>query len=148
MKKYIPYPSVLIIQMITICFLLFAIIPVIIYANDVLKIILLVLFGVLWLVDICILLLSFFKWWNIPIIISNFGLSKMGKKQHLWAEVSSVCIIVKIKSMYGPFRIIEITYRDGSKLSFEHYESICQSIRKYCLDELCLEKFEEVFSQK
>ena len=72
----------------------------------------------------------------------------MGKKQHLWAEVSSVCIIVKIKSMYGPFRIIEITYRDGSKLSIKHNESICQSIRKYCLDELCLKKFEEVFSQK
>ena len=96
----------------------------------------------LWLIDLFLLLFSYFKWWNVPIIITEEGIINKNKTLYLWKNVSSIKYVAKGPSVNGPVYVrIVIKYNDGGKVSFDPYRHICKEICKMCTDEDFLKKF-------
>ena len=99
-------------------------------------------FFALWLIDLFLLLFSYFKWWNVPIIITEEGIITKNKTLYLWKNASSIKYIAKGPTIYGPIHMrIVIEYNDGEKISFDPYKSLCKEICKMCKDEGFLKKF-------
>lgn len=146
MKKIIPYPSICFFQVLISGLFPLAIIPIILYVDEWIKYLFYILLGIICLSNFIVLLFSFFKWWNIPIIISKSGIIKKGK-QYLWSEVSSVNLKIKMLTKYGPFKIVVINYINGTNLKFEFTELACKLIKDSCEDKIFQEKFEKIFDE-
>ena len=143
MKKYIPCLLVLFIQAIWLMLLpFFGFAFSYKISHEMTRMILLSVFFALWLIDLFLLLFSYFKWWNVPIIITEEGIINKNKTLYLWKNVSSIKYVAKGPSVNGPVYVrIVIKYNDGGKVSFDPYRHICKEICKMCTDEDFLKKF-------
>lgn len=138
MKKRIPYVTAFLMQVgsLVLCPLFY------VFVKEITTIVFLIIFYVLWIVDFLILVFSYFKWWNIPIIITEEGIITKNKFLYSWKNASNVKYIAKAPTVYGPIHIrIIIEYSDGKRISFEPSKPLCKDICRMCKDEEILRKF-------
>lgn len=148
MKKFIPYPSLCLIQIFTLMIILLIISPVVLYTSRWVRFFSIILLCLLFIIDFCLFLLSFIKFWNVPIIVFEDGLSKKREKKYLWSEVSMISLTMMVRIQYGYLlRIIVIEFNDGNKILFEYNKPIDKSIHDFCDDKGFLDKFDKALER-
>lgn len=134
MKKIIPYPTVIIIQFICFIFTILSYIPVILYAQTILKVLLISFISIFGLSNLIILIMSALRWWNVPITITAEGFLKKGKK-YKWSDVVCISLTKHWKSQYGPIIVsITLKFSNDESVYFEKSNYILKLIYRICED--------------
>lgn len=136
MKRHIPFPTVLIGQVIM-AILVLPLIALSFYmalsgpGMIIAVIVTLSLDGI----DIGLIVLSLTFWWNVPIVVETKGILKRGTV-HPWGSVSCVATKNYIRTRYGPLLafLTTITYSDGKIIRFELTPGLKKDITKLCGD--------------
>jgi hypothetical protein len=141
--KHIPLPTISIIQGISLFQILLVIIPIAFHVNGPIMFSILIFLILLWIIDLLILILSFFKLWNVRIVITEEGIVK-NKKLNLWSNVTSFNMVKKWKSQNGPILyLIKIGYNDGNIITLESTESIYKDVKKKSDGKILLKEYNE-----
>lgn len=141
--KHIPLPTISIIQGISLFQILLVIIPITFHVNGPIMLSILIFLILLWIIDLLILILSFFKLWNVSIIITEEGIVR-NKKLNLWSNVTSFNMVKKWKSQNGfILYLIKIGYNDGNIITLESTESIYKDMKKKSNRKILLKEYNE-----
>ncbi len=145
MKRFIPRPTLCVFQFLTIMYILLLVIPTFkLLKGDVLIVILLLL-GIVWAADLSLFILSFIRLWNVPMFITEEGISAK-KKTICWNDVKTVKLTRKWKSIYGYLHVrIIITTIDGLEFRFEPTPQICKCIRDVCANLNFIRQLDDCF---
>lgn len=142
MVKHLPRFSACLLQFMSIAFLPLISIPLVLTIKSEAIIIPLIILIIVWIADIVIFVLSFFKLWNIPIGINSKGILYNKLFFHEWKDAESITVQRKWRVKYGylHFRVI-IVFSNNSIVSFEPNKLINKDIINLCTDEQFLAKY-------
>ena len=135
-RSFLPWPSAVAIQTMTLLPLVFLTIPVTLKMSGWLQVLLLSILYALAIADAAVFVMSFVKWWNRPVTISKDGLQYGKGAIRQWGDITSVTLVRKVSINYGGHLVvlIVIEFEDGSKMRFEKFDACLRDFERWTME--------------